>query len=1051
MNCYSHHDIIQLVLFVQNIVGKQMGDKEGGGVMSKKPELRKDEGFLIEDGILEKYTGEETKVVIPDGVKAIGSFVFTERQNITSVTIPKSVTSIGDYAFDCCYELISITIPDSVTKIGKGAFFRCSSLESIRIPDGIKRIERSTFEGCKNLKNVELPESLTSIGDEAFAACRNLTTVEIPKGVKKISYCAFVGCFNLQDISTPKGPIIIEPSTLQGIGIENGILKKYYGVGTELVIPEGVTEIGQHTFSRINDLTSITIPRSVKKIGHHAFTGCTKLKSITVPSSVTVIEEKAFPEDAEVIIEEKKKRKYKKAFLCTDNRKLRMINSDISISWETKYIGRKIIADEYNKLFDHNGYYYETEQYFMNDITANINPTIDEDGYILDIDSYKVKDNSSGHGRPRTVDREFSKRDINHFSKIMDSVTEDFALNQYEKLIASLDKDEMLPGGFSIDNITPEGVFMVSLEGENKLLTKKSLLESIDISKVYIDILYDIDTMTEMPELFDENDIPFYAAVFSKLNCSSFHNCEQLKKDAKERKLLRDAEDGYQALIKAVKDENVDEIHSLIEFAPIVIGSQEGWVEPPIIIAAKKNNSEIVKELLEGGAFSKERYLDEDKALVSPLHLAIKNKNYDLIKLLCQYGGVEEDNYFSEVYRIWGKDSWVKVVFESIGEMMDLEALKTIIPFLVKTQGQVALDASVFPDLSDDDIALLMSIAEIKICWPVSIIEKVYKQDKMKCRDMILQGCEEDAIDYFIEVEDFELFELILSEHKDISHRASFNKIYACGGKWYDSLIRHGVGYVIGNRDIYLCRLIEDGKFKEFESSVENMGIQISDSVLSAFRSFNPEGKPLSLEEEEFLLFVLEHYKYNERSDYQKPFEHQFRDFTAALIMYAPIDTVQKYLNMFQKRIFHDVIDFCTDLGYLINYRSDLLYEEFLNNKFEYDETRDSNDKQLKLSGFDSYRQETAFKVFGELLSGYTIAREYEERASKAGDSLKVSEERNRASRWMRALNQFLSIVPVMELDSIFESYPKMPHVNSALELAKVRRIQYEEVLSLFC
>lgn len=49
---------------------------------------------------------------------------------------------------------------------------------------------------------------------------------------------------------------------------------------TEIVIPDGVKEIGDYTFSGCTDLKSVTIPASVKCIGMGAFEGCTSLQKI---------------------------------------------------------------------------------------------------------------------------------------------------------------------------------------------------------------------------------------------------------------------------------------------------------------------------------------------------------------------------------------------------------------------------------------------------------------------------------------------------------------------------------------------------------------------------------------------------------------------------------------------------------------------------------------------------------------------------------------------------------------------------------------------------
>lgn len=63
---------------------------------------------------------------------------------------------------------------------------------------------------------------------------------------------------------------------------------------SEVVIPEGVTSIGENAFSSCDKLTSITLPSSLTSIGEYAFTFCHNLTSIIIPESVTSIREYAF-------------------------------------------------------------------------------------------------------------------------------------------------------------------------------------------------------------------------------------------------------------------------------------------------------------------------------------------------------------------------------------------------------------------------------------------------------------------------------------------------------------------------------------------------------------------------------------------------------------------------------------------------------------------------------------------------------------------------------------------------------------------------------------
>lgn len=75
--------------------------------------------------------------------------------------------------------------------------------------------------------------------------------------------------------------------TSEDFAITNGVLTKYQGSGGDVVIPEGVTCIGDASFARCSNLTSVIIPPSVTEIALGAFMGCTGLKSVNIPSSVT--------------------------------------------------------------------------------------------------------------------------------------------------------------------------------------------------------------------------------------------------------------------------------------------------------------------------------------------------------------------------------------------------------------------------------------------------------------------------------------------------------------------------------------------------------------------------------------------------------------------------------------------------------------------------------------------------------------------------------------------------------------------------------------------
>ncbi len=75
-------------------------------------------------------------------------------------------------------------------------------------------------------------------------------------------------------------------SDLDGFEIENNILVKYHGNDADVVIPDGVTEIGEEAFENCESLENVTIPDSITDIGDKAFAGCIRLREVNIPGSV---------------------------------------------------------------------------------------------------------------------------------------------------------------------------------------------------------------------------------------------------------------------------------------------------------------------------------------------------------------------------------------------------------------------------------------------------------------------------------------------------------------------------------------------------------------------------------------------------------------------------------------------------------------------------------------------------------------------------------------------------------------------------------------------
>jgi len=145
--------------------------------------------------------------------------------------------------------------------------------------------------------DVVIPANLgiTEIGKDAFARAK-ITSVVIPAGVTTIGERAFLWCESLTAITVDK----TNPAYTSVDGVLFNKAKTtlvQYPIGKQeksYKIPSGVKQIGNSAFSGCKNLIAITIPAGVTAIGESAFYTCENLTSVTIPIGVTSIGDYAF-------------------------------------------------------------------------------------------------------------------------------------------------------------------------------------------------------------------------------------------------------------------------------------------------------------------------------------------------------------------------------------------------------------------------------------------------------------------------------------------------------------------------------------------------------------------------------------------------------------------------------------------------------------------------------------------------------------------------------------------------------------------------------------
>lgn len=118
--------------------------------------------LVIENGVLQKYTGPGGTVVLPNGLREIGNDAFSGRRDLEAdVVIPEGVEKIGESAFYDCIKLRSVTLPESLCTIEMLAFLECRGLLEITIPQNVGKIGCWAFLRCAGLQKITLSGART--------------------------------------------------------------------------------------------------------------------------------------------------------------------------------------------------------------------------------------------------------------------------------------------------------------------------------------------------------------------------------------------------------------------------------------------------------------------------------------------------------------------------------------------------------------------------------------------------------------------------------------------------------------------------------------------------------------------------------------------------------------------------------------------------------------------------------------------------------------------------------------------------------------------------
>ncbi len=247
--------------------------------------FNKKEKALIAFPCDKQGTGDKENYTFPDGITTIADYacygfnyrassISFSHTDIRYVVFPETLTSIGNYSFAEAEKITTVsdgrrlTLPKSVSQLGIGAFRGANSRDGGRgtvIDLGLTNLHEIpdyAFYGW-NIDDIVFPKQVETIGAYAFSEFSGYPDFIIPSSVKEIKTGAFSSNaeYLLASFKFEEG------SQLQTIGDCAFEGTSFSSSDNEIVLPNGLKDIGNSAFKNCKNLEKITIPASVSSIG----------------------------------------------------------------------------------------------------------------------------------------------------------------------------------------------------------------------------------------------------------------------------------------------------------------------------------------------------------------------------------------------------------------------------------------------------------------------------------------------------------------------------------------------------------------------------------------------------------------------------------------------------------------------------------------------------------------------------------------------------------------------------------------------------------------
>lgn len=220
---------------------------------------------------------DRSTIILPTTLKEIGDRAFADMVGFNEITVCEVNFADKTYTPELEEETLNIPFGEGL-RIGDQAFANIHNnssicLETVALMTRIDEIGEGIFENQYDLDGVVFLYGNMDIEDYTFYGCRSLSHVVVPiefdeeynltgkTTASKIGAYAFSECYNIQWIQPSFGDAA-------------------YNSNTNLVIPPGITSIGEGAFMYCANLESVSFSETIESIPSYAFYNCQNLKYV---------------------------------------------------------------------------------------------------------------------------------------------------------------------------------------------------------------------------------------------------------------------------------------------------------------------------------------------------------------------------------------------------------------------------------------------------------------------------------------------------------------------------------------------------------------------------------------------------------------------------------------------------------------------------------------------------------------------------------------------------------------------------------------------------